>query len=147
MIYTTEVLQIEDAALKLVQAIVATKDCQNYQAAHVAVAKSETAQAQQAAFLDAKRAFDKIEEYGSHALEYKARQRALRLAKRQLDVVSEVAQLRLAETSLQVTLDVVSESVASFISKDIIVEYGNAFFQTKKHQHHAGCAGGCQKIG
>lgn len=146
MIYSTEIVEIEDAAMKLATAILTSSQAEKYQSATADMQKSAEAKEKQADFLQAKQSFDKIAEYGVHAPDYRERQIALRRAKRHLDMVEPVMHLRQSETDLQDILDQVTAQVAGLVSKEIIVDYGNAFFHAKKHHHHDGCQGGCQSV-
>lgn len=68
------------------------------------------------------------------------KKRALRKAKRQLDLNEHVAAFRYSETQLQSLLDQIVQALAEEVSNEIKVDAGRPFFETKKH---FGCGGNC----
>lgn len=139
MIVTEKLFEIEDQVETLVQAVVNSQLTQDYQANKQKMYASEDVMHKQKAFLQAKEAFERVEAYGIHAPDFREKQRAVRQAKRALDMSEEVAQFRLSETSLQAVLDEIGRTIASTISETIKVDAGNPFFEKGKH----GCGGSC----
>lgn len=139
MIIDQNLFQLEDKSLELIQQIKQSQAFQKYLNSkkemeicpEVATIKQE--------FVSKKDKFEQIEGYGELAPDYKEQRRALRKAKRQLDLHSKVAEFRFAETDLQNLLDEVGQQIAGTISAEIKVDAGNPFFETGK----AGCKGNC----
>ncbi|WP_086312878.1 hypothetical protein A5821_000439 [Enterococcus sp. 7F3_DIV0205] len=140
MIVTEKLFEIEDQTEKLVQAILTSKSIESYKINRQSMYGSKDVRDKQKAFLDAKDAFERIEAYGNHAPDFRTKQRAVRQAKRALDLSEEVAEFRFSETEIQTILDLVGMSVAKTISDDIKVDAGNPFFEKGKH---SGCGGSC----
>lgn len=149
MIYTTAVLELEELAATLGQAITTSSLAQDYQTAQLQMAASSTVAEKKAQFLAAKDKFQKVAEYGQYAPDYRQLQIAMGRAKRHLDMLPEVAAFRLAQTQLQQQLDTVTQAIAATVSAEIIVDYGNPIFHQgqKKHHHEHGCSGGCSQHG
>ena len=137
---TEKLFEIEDQTEQLIQAILASESFESYKKNRQLMYTSKEVQEKQKAFLDAKDSFERIEAYGNHAPDFRTKQRAVRQAKRALDVSEEVAEFRFSETEIQTILDLVGMSVAKTISEDIKVDAGNPFFEKGKH---SGCGGNC----
>ena len=141
MIVTEHLFAIEDQTECLISALLESDAVQNYKEAKKAMyASAEVAQLQKA-FLEAKSAFERVEAYGIHAPDFREKQRALRKAKRALDLNEIVANYRFAETNVQTLLDTIGLKIAQLISEDIKVDAGNPFFERGKK--HSGCGGSC----
>ncbi|MCB5950776.1 YlbF family regulator [Enterococcus sp. BWT-B8] len=140
MIVNESLFNIEDQTELLVQTVLSSSKLKQYKENKRKMSQSETVQERLSEFLSSKTAFERIESYGSHAPDFKTKQRALRQAKRQLDMCEEVSEFRISETDIQDILDTISSAIAKTISDDIKVDAGNPFF-TKGTQH--GCGGSC----
>ncbi|MGM0216956.1 YlbF family regulator [Enterococcus sp. AZ126] len=140
MIVTEKLFEIEDQTEKLVQAILTSESIESYKINRQTMYGSKDVRDKQKAFLDAKDSFERIEAYGNHAPDFRTKQRAVRQAKRALDMSEEVAEFRFSETGVQTILDLVGMAVAKTISDDIKVDAGNPFFEKGKH---SGCGGNC----
>lgn len=136
MIINEELFHLEDQAVHLAEVILAGKVVADYRHAKDALA-NPAAKAKQQAFQNAKTTFERIEPYGKYAPDFREKQRALRQAKRTLDLDETVAAFRLAENQLQDILDQTGQALAQTISEEIKVDAGNPFFTTK------GCGGAC----
>lgn len=96
MIVTEHLFAIEDQTECLISALLESDAVQNYKETKKAMyASAEVAQLQKA-FLEAKSAFERVEAYGIHAPDFREKQRALRKAKRALDLNEIVANYRFA---------------------------------------------------
>ncbi|OJG91597.1 hypothetical protein RV15_GL000481 [Enterococcus silesiacus] len=137
---TEKLFEIEDQTEKLVQAILASDSIVSYKINRQSMYHSKDVREKQKAFLDAKDSFERIEAYGKYAPDFRTKQRAVRQAKRALDISEEVAEFRFSETEVQTILDLVGMAVAKTISDDIKVDAGNPFFEKGKH---SGCGGSC----
>ncbi|MBO0469039.1 YlbF family regulator [Enterococcus sp. DIV0242_7C1] len=140
MIITEKLFEIEDQVENLVSAILASDSITLYKKNREAMYTSQDIMEKQKTFLSAKESFERIEPYGNHAPDFRTKQRAVRQAKRALDMSEEVAEFRFSETEVQTILDVIGLSVAKTISEDIKVNAGNPFFEKGKH---SGCGGSC----
>lgn len=140
MIVTEKFFEIEDQTERLVQAILTSESIESYKINRQLMYGSTDVQENQKAFLDAKDSFERIEAYGKHAPDFRAKQRAVRQAKRALDMSEEVAEFRFSETAVQTILDLVGMEVAKTISDEIKVDAGNPFFEKG---NHSACGGSC----
>ncbi|MDR0921542.1 MAG: YlbF family regulator [Lactobacillales bacterium] len=143
MIITETFFNIEDQTKKLIEEILKSDSYNHYCNKRKSLFDSTEVKEKQQDFLEKKRSFEKVEEYGKFAPDYKEKQRAVRVAKRALDLHEEVAEFRQAETGLQNILDTVVTEIAETISKDIKVDVGNPFFIGNGRKNHH-CGGGCQ---
>ncbi len=146
MIYTTETLQLEEKVEDLLKAFYQSELSETYRGAKKELLESPELAEKKATFLKAKEAYDKIADYGSHAPGYKETYRALRKAKRSVDLVPEMENYKLAETNVQDALDQVAYRICKFVAEDIKVDYGNPFFH-KETSHHSCHGGGCASHG
>lgn len=140
MIVTENLFIIEDQTEALVQEILASESFTKLKIARQQLQKSVETQKKQTQFLIAKQEFEQIEAYGKYAPDFRTKQRAVRQAKRALDLQEEVAEFRYAETNVQTLLDTIGQSIARTISAEIKVTAGNPFFE-KGNQ--TGCGGNC----
>lgn len=140
MIVNESLFDIEDQTEQLIQTVLLSKNVKQYRNNKEGMKESEVVQEALSGFLGAKADFERIESYGSHAPDFRTKQRAVRKAKRQLDMCEEVAEFRVSETEVQDILDTISSAIAKTISEDIKVDAGNPFF-TKGNNH--GCGGSC----
>lgn len=139
MIVTEQLFEIEDQASILVETILTGDTFKTYKENRRKMYASREVLKKQSDFLSAKEDFEKIEAYGNHAPDFRNKQRAVRQAKRVLDMTEEVAEFRFSETAVQTVLDSIGLSIAENISGDIKVEVGNPFFEKGNH----GCGGNC----
>lgn len=140
MIVTERLFAIEDQVESLVQVILASDSVVEYKKRRKQMLCSNEVQQKQQTFIEAKQAFEQIEAYGIHAPDFRLKQRAVRQAKRALDLSEDVAEFRFSETAVQRILDVIGLSVAETVSAEIKVDAGNPFFEKGKH---SGCGGNC----
>lgn len=138
MIYNDHFFDIEDQTQRVIDQIFKSHSFKEYIAKKKEMYVDSEVSAIRQEFLDKKEAFDRIAQYGKHAPDYRDRQRALRKAKRALDLHPKVAEFRLAETQLQGILDEIIIKIAATFSEDVIVETGNPFFEKG-----SSCKGGC----
>ncbi|MGC6767616.1 YlbF/YmcA family competence regulator [Enterococcus sp. LJL128] len=140
MIVNESLFDIEDQTAVLVQSVLNSDMMVSYRKNRNDMTGSDEVQEKLTGFLAARADFERIENYGAHAPDFRSKQRALRQAKRQLDMCEEVAEFRFSETEVQTVLDSLSSAIAKTISDDIKVDAGNPFF-TKGSNH--GCGGSC----
>ena len=138
MIYDDHFFAIEDQIDKLVDTLIESKTFHEYQQAKRQMHENPVVQECANEFIQAKMSFEQIERFGKFAPDYKEKQRALRKAKRALDIQEEVALFRLSENDVQAILDETCLTIAHQISKEIKVDAGSPFFTTS-----SGCGGTC----
>lgn len=143
MIYTSEIVWLEEAVDELVTTILTTSTGLTYKKQQEILAADLPAQSLKNNFLKEKEKFAEWEQYGKLAPGYREKMLALRKMKRQLDVLPNVAAFRKAETDLQEELDEVALKVSHLISTEIKVDYGNPFFHQGKSGQHSCQGGGC----
>lgn len=138
MIYDDHFFAIEDQIDSLVTSLVKSDVFHSYQQAKQTMYQDNEVQASALAFRRAKEEFEQIERFGKFAPDYKEKQRALRKAKRALDVKEEVAEFRFSENDVQGILDEMCMTIAHQVSEEIKVDAGSPFFTTS-----SGCGGNC----
>lgn len=138
MIYDDHFFAIEDQIDSLVTSLVESDVFHSYQQAKQTMYQDHEVQASALAFRRAKEEFEQIERFGKFAPDYKEKQRALRKAKRALDVKEEVAEFRFSENDVQGILDEMCMTIAHQVSEEIKVDAGSPFFTTS-----SGCGGNC----
>lgn len=138
MIYNQQFYQIETQMEQLTTTLINSSFFQEYLSSKRKLTQSDEVRQLQASFLESKRSFEEIEQYGNYAPDFKQKRRELRQAKRALDLHDEVSEFRFQETQLQTILDEICVSLAVTISSDIKVDAGSPFFTG-----HSGCGGSC----
>jgi cell fate (sporulation/competence/biofilm development) regulator YlbF (YheA/YmcA/DUF963 family) len=140
MIVTENLFNIEDQTEALLAAIFTSEVFREYKSQRKKMQCSTEVQQLQADFAKAKADFERVEAYGIHAPDFREKQRAVRKAKRMLDMNDNVAAFRVSETALQTLLDTIGLEIAHKVSDNIKVDAGNPFFVKG---NHSGCGGGC----
>lgn len=139
MIYTDEVFELEDSLDELCQALLSSTSFDDHCSNKKAILNSPETLNKEKVFGEAKTAFEKIENYGDYAPDFKEKRRQLRQAKRELDLDPIVAKFRVSEHELQSMLDRLVYEMAQVISEDIKIDAGNPFFEFASK----GCGGSC----
>ncbi|MGX6969755.1 YlbF family regulator [Vagococcus bubulae] len=139
MIYNDELFDLEDKVSQLAKDVLNSQIVTDYIQSYQTIEKSSEVSDLVSDFLTKKEAFEKIEPYGKYAPDFKETRRALRKAKRALDVNELVAAFKVNETTVQNVLDYISLDIAQAISDTIKVDAGNPFFEFAKK----GCGGTC----
>lgn len=140
VIVNEELFQLEDQCLRVAEMIKKSKTMASYFKHKQSMkASAEVCQLKEA-FLSQKKVFENVAAYGEYAPDYREKKRALRKAKRQLDLNEHVAAFRYSETQLQSLLDQIVQALAEEVSNEIKIDAGSPFFEMKKH---FGCGGNC----
>ncbi|WP_319592820.1 YlbF family regulator [Salicibibacter halophilus] len=84
-----------------------------------------------------KEKFDEVQRFGKFHPDYSEVTKALRIAKREMDLHESVSAYKKAERSLEKLLTEVSEALAASVSPNIKVPSGNPYFD------NSSCSGGC----
>jgi len=139
VIYNDELFELEDKVYQLVDTLIDSELVSNYCQSYQELENDPEVSSLVTDFLEKKESFEKIEPFGKYAPDFKETRRALRKAKRALDVNELVANFKVNETSVQNVLDYISLDIAQAISDTIKVDAGNPFFEFAKK----GCGGTC----
>ncbi|MBO0460429.1 YlbF family regulator [Enterococcus sp. DIV1298c] len=138
MIINDELFQLEDQCNQLVQTILTSHLMEQYLKNKKEMDRSIKVAQLKNEFISSRQAFEKIEPYGKYVPEFREKQRAVRQAKRQLDLNEEVAAFRISENELQKILDSIGKQLAHTISTEIKISAGSPFFEKSE-----GCGGNC----
>lgn len=139
MLYTEEIFELEDSIDRLCDCLLTSSPTSGYLKSRQLIEISNKTQERVRDFSYAKESFEKIETYGKYAPNYTEKRRALRSAKRQLDMDNNVIDFRIYERDVQESLDLVTYEIAQSISSNIKIEAGNPFFEFAQK----GCGGNC----
>ncbi|MGY3749156.1 YlbF family regulator [Vagococcus acidifermentans] len=139
MIYTDEVMALEDSVEQLADELLTSSLANDYLEKYQALAASRAAAEKINAFVKAKESFERIERFGTYAPDFTQKRRELRQKKRALDLDDTVAAFRMSETALQELLDNMCVDISNSISDTIKVDAGNPFFEFASR----GCGGSC----
>lgn len=140
VIINEELFCLEDQCQQVVQRIRESEIFRAYLISKRVMNHSDEVEELKKDFLTKKASFEQIADYGKYAPDFREKQRAVRAAKRKLDLTDEVSEFRVNETQLQGILDEIGQQLASGISSEIKINAGSPFFETSKH---AGCGGNC----
>lgn len=92
-----------------------------------------------------KETYEEVQRFGKYHPDYKTINTQIRIKKREMDLLPQVAELKAAENDVQDLLDEISLLVAHAVSQDIKVPVNNPFFQSATGSCGTGCGtgGGC----
>lgn len=138
MIYDEYFFKVEDQLEVVFKKLVQSVTFQKYLEQKALLKETREVQELQNMFIQAKIEYERIEPYGKYAPDFREKKRAVRQAKRSLDLHPVVSEFRISETGLQAVLDEITIQLARTISSDIKVDTGNPFFETK-----SSCGGSC----
>lgn len=140
MIVNEELFRLEDQCQKVIECIKNSLLMKDYLRNKQVMEHSAEVKQLKQFFLEKKESYEKIASYGKYAPDLREKQRAIRTAKRQLDLNEDVAAFRLSETQLQELLDTIGKQLAEKVSDEVKIDAGSPFFETGKH---IGCGGNC----
>ncbi|WP_231849629.1 YlbF family regulator [Melissococcus plutonius] len=143
MIITNQLFNIEDQITQLSSAITTSNKMKNYHQAYQKMNTSSIVLKKRQAFLNSRESFEAIKNYDHYVPDYYKKKRDVHKAKRELDILPEVATFRQAELEIQTILDVIGTQIANTISQTIHVDTGNPFFEGKKKANCGGSCHGC----
>lgn len=89
-----------------------------------------------------KETYEEVQRFGKYHPDYGTINKQIRLKKREMDLLPEVAELKAAENDVQDLLDEISILVAHAVSPDIKVPVSNPFFQSATGSCGTGCGTG-----
>ncbi|SEN64242.1 Cell fate regulator YlbF, YheA/YmcA/DUF963 family (controls sporulation, competence, biofilm development) [Amphibacillus marinus] len=141
MLATSEILEILDLTDDLGQMIIQSEAMLNYLSRKKQLKDDIEAQSLIKQFERKKVEYEEVQRFGRYHPDFSQTTKETRLLKREIDMLEAVAQFKIAERELQMLLDDISQTLASSISKQIIVPRDGALFQGSG----CGCGsgGGC----
>ncbi|WP_343073175.1 YlbF family regulator [Salicibibacter cibi] len=87
--------------------------------------------------------FDEVQRFGKYHPDYSEVTKALRIAKREMDLHESVSAYKKAERDLEKLLTEISEVLATSVSPNIKVPSGNPYFDNSSCSGGCGSGGGC----
>ncbi|MFC4354346.1 YlbF family regulator [Chryseomicrobium palamuruense] len=112
-----------------------------YQAYHDVYSNTAVAQVVKE-FTKLKEQYEEVQRFGKYHPDYSTINKQIRLKKREMDLLPQVAELKAAENDVQDLLDELSLLIAHAVSKDIKVPVSNPFFQSATGSCGTGCGTG-----
>ncbi|MGD6793590.1 YlbF family regulator [Metabacillus indicus] len=138
MLATMESVQLLDEAELLGALVVQSEIAEDYRRTLDTLRKDKSAQKVIARFVEIKNLYEDVQRFGKYHPQYKEITKAMRDAKRELDLHDAVASFKKAEKELQNLLDEISVELGTAVSQNIKVPTGNPFFDSG-----SSCGGGC----
>ncbi|XKH51524.1 YlbF family regulator [Chryseomicrobium palamuruense] len=89
-----------------------------------------------------KETYEEVQRFGKYHPDYKTINSKIRIKKREMDLIPQVAELKAAENDVQDLLDELSLLIAHAVSTDIKVPVSNPFFQSATGSCSTGCGTG-----
>ncbi|NNV05238.1 YlbF family regulator [Geobacillus sp. C56-T2] len=140
-IATLERIEILDKAEGLAKMIVESELAEEYRRAFWRLKQDRRAQQLISRFVQLKEQYEDVQRFGKYHPDYRTIMKAVREAKRELDLHETVAAFKQAEKALQQLLDEISVLIGKAVSEHVKVPTGNPYFLS------AGCSGGCRSGG
>lgn len=138
MFATIESVNLIDEAELLGSLVVESEIAEDYRRTLNTLNKDKSAQKVIAKFVEIKDLYEDVQRFGKYHPDYKEITKAMREAKRELDLHDAVIAFKKAEKELQTLLDEISAELGRAVSQHIKVPTGNPFFDTG-----SSCGGGC----
>ncbi|KEZ49965.1 MULTISPECIES: YlbF family regulator [Metabacillus] len=138
MLATMESVQLLDEAELLGALVVQSEIAEDYRRTLDTLRKDKSAQKVIARFVEIKNLYEDVQRFGKYHPQYKEITKAMRDAKRELDLHDAVSAFKKAEKELQNLLDEISVELGTAVSQNIKVPTGNPFFDSG-----SSCGGGC----
>ncbi|MDR0137235.1 YlbF family regulator [Metabacillus idriensis] len=138
MFATIESVNLIDEAELLGSLVVESEIAEDYRRSLNTLNKDKSAQKVIAKFVEIKDLYEDVQRFGKYHPDYKEITKAMREAKRELDLHDTVIAFKKAEKELQSLLDEISVQLGRAVSQNIKVPTGNPFFDAG-----SSCGGGC----
>lgn len=138
MFATIESVNLIDEAELLGTFVVRSEIAEDYRRTLNTLKADKSAQKVIAKFVEIKELYEDVQPFGKYHPDYKEITKAMREAKRELDLHQAVISFKKAEKELQSLLDEISVELGRAVSPNIKVPTGNPFFDTG-----SSCGGGC----
>ena len=136
MLATIETVEIMDQAERLAHEIIQSEVGVHYIDSLQKMKLDRVAQEKIQTFNSMKDSYEEVQRFGRYHPDYKTVTRAIREAKREMDLHPSIIEYKQAENSLQQLLDEISMLLGHSVSPHIKVPTGNPFFESS-------CGGGC----
>ncbi len=136
MLATIETVEIMDQAERLAQEIIQSEVGLHYIDSLRQMKLDPVAQEKIQTFNSMKDSYEEVQRFGRYHPDYKTVTRAIREAKREMDLHPSIIEYKQAENGLQQLLDEISTLLGHSVSPHIKVPTGNPFFESS-------CGGGC----
>ena len=142
MIMTNEWAILMDHSDKLCKMILSSELFYRYLDAHRAVYTNSNLVSEVNHFTKLKDQYEEVQRFGKYHPDYSKVMKDIRLTKRKLDMVDEIATLKVAENDLQDLLDEVSLLIGKSVSEGVKVPVSNPFFASSGSSCGSGCGTG-----
>lgn len=142
MIMTNEWATIMDQSDMLCTMVLSSEQFYQYLDAHRAVYTNSDLVREINHFTKLKDQYEEVQRFGKYHPDYSRVMKDIRVTKRNLDMVDEVATLKVAENELQDLLDEVSLLIGKSVSEGVKVPVSNPFFSSVGSSCGSGCGTG-----
>ncbi|WP_391120752.1 YlbF family regulator [Psychrobacillus sp. L3] len=142
MIMTNEWATLMDHSDKLCKMILSSEQFYRYLDAHSAVYTNSNIVSEINHFAKLKDQYEEVQRFGKYHPDYSTVMKDIRVTKRKLDMVDEIATLKVAENELQDLLDEVSLLIGKSVSEGVKVPVSNPFFASSGSSCGSGCGTG-----
>lgn len=142
MFMTNEWATIMDHSDNLCIMILSSEPFYRYLDAHRAVYTKPNIVNEINNFAHLKDLYEEVQRFGKYHPDYSTVMKNIRVTKRKLDMVDEIATLKVAENELQDLLDEVSLLIGKSVSEGVKVPVSNPFFASSGSSCGSGCGTG-----
>ncbi|WP_282245760.1 YlbF family regulator [Psychrobacillus sp. NEAU-3TGS] len=142
MIMTNEWATIMDQSDMLCTMVLSSEQFYHYLNAHRAVYTNSNLVREINHFTKLKDQYEEVQRFGKYHPDYSKVMKDIRVTKRKLDMIDEIATLRVAENELQDLLDEVSLLIGKSVSEGVKVPVSNPFFASSGSSCGSGCGTG-----
>ncbi|MDI2589495.1 YlbF family regulator [Psychrobacillus sp. NEAU-3TGS] len=139
---TNEWATIMDQSDMLCTMVLSSEQFYHYLNAHRAVYTNSNLVREINHFTKLKDQYEEVQRFGKYHPDYSKVMKDIRVTKRKLDMIDEIATLRVAENELQDLLDEVSLLIGKSVSEGVKVPVSNPFFASSGSSCGSGCGTG-----
>lgn len=139
---TSDWVQVLDEVDELNHLVMNSEIVTTYNQAYHAVYSNQAVAKVVQEFSKLKELYEEVQRFGRYHPDYSTINKTIRLKKREMDLLPEVAELKAAENDVQDLLDELSLLIAHAVSTDIKVPVSNPFFQSATGSCGTGCGTG-----
>lgn len=137
MMMTDEWISIIEEAEALSDMLLSSEIVADYRRANHAVYADKELANKISEFNNMKERYEEVQRFGRYHPDYNTVMKSIRLLKREIDMIEQVAALRLAENDVQDLFTEISAIIARSVSESVKVPNSNGFFADSS------CGGGC----
>ncbi|MEK3764868.1 MULTISPECIES: YlbF family regulator [Solibacillus] len=138
MLMTSDWVFILDEVDELSAMILSSKQAENLRLAKQAVYEDIELSAQIMAFQRLKDQYEDVQRFGKYHPDYNTIMKKIRTEKRRIDMIEQIATLKVAENDFQDLLDEISLIIGRSVSEAVKVPVSNPFFASS-----SSCGTGC----